>query len=186
MTSHRLANALHDMTNGDHNADQAVPSDDHSLSIEEAAQRLNLSPPTVRRRIKQGKLRAYQRTVPTGFEWRIVLDHEHPAPAGKADQPVISAMPMPAQATINGAQPLPSPDLDRLVDLVDRLQRENQQLAGQLGFVQAKLQDAEEQIRLLMAPQEPEAARPEPEPAPKDAPGPVKRAPWWKWWIGHE
>ncbi len=109
------------MTNGDHNADHAVPSADHSLSIEEAAQRLNVSPPTVRRRIKQGKLRAYQRTVPTGFEWRIILDHEDAAPSSKADQPVISAMPMPAQSAINGAQPQPSPDLDRLVDLVDRL-----------------------------------------------------------------
>ena len=164
------------MTNGDHNDDQSAANDDHSLSIEEAAQRLNLSPPTIRRRIKQGKLRAFQCTVPTGFEWRIILDHDDAAPSGKADQAVISVMPMPDQAVINGAHPVPAPDLDRLVDLVDRLQRENQQLAGQLGFVQAKLQDAEEQIRLLMAPQDERPAVPVP--APQDAPGPVK----WAWW----
>ena len=168
------------MTNGDHNADQAVPSDDHSLSIEEAAQRLNLSPPTVRRRIKQGKLRAYQRTVPTGFEWRIILDHDDAAPSSKADRSVIGAMHMPAQTAINGVQPLPSPDLDRLVDLLDRLQRENQQLSGQLGFMQAKLQDAEEQIRLLMAPKD-EIAPQEPALVPQDAPA---KLPWWRRLLG--
>ena len=52
------------------------------------------------------------------------------------------------------------------------MRRDNQQLAGQLGFVQAKLQDAEEQIRLLMAPKD--------EPAAEPAPAPVQRAPWWK------
>ena len=148
------------MTNGDHNDDQSATNDDHSLSIEEAAQRLNLSPPTIRRRIKQGKLHAFQRTVPTGFEWRIILDHEHAAPSSKADQPVISVMPMPDQAAINGAHSAPAPDLDRLVDLVDRLQRENQQLAGQVGFLQARVQEQERTIARLMAPQDPEPAPP--------------------------
>ncbi len=54
--------------------------------------------------------------------------------------------------------------------LVDNLRRENQQLAGQVGFLQAKLQDAQEenqQLRLLMAPKDapaPEATPAEPEP----------------------
>ena len=62
--------------------------------------------------------------------------------------------------------------------LVDSLRRENQQLAGQVGFLQAKLQDAQEesqQLRLLMAPKD--------EPAPPPAPEPVKR-PWWRRILG--
>ena len=68
-------------------------------------------------------------------------------------------------------------------EVVQQLQRDNaalaqrnEQLAGQLGFVQAKLQDAEEQIRLLSAPKD--------APAPAVQPEPVQRAPWWKRWIG--
>jgi hypothetical protein len=48
-----------------------------------------------------------------------------------------------------------------LVRLVDRLQRENLFLAGQVGFLQAKLQTAEETIRLLEAPRAPATAPPE-------------------------
>ncbi len=59
-------------------------------------------------------------------------------------------------------------------DELEHLRRENQQLAGQLGFTQAKLQDAQEenqQLRLLMAPKD----EPSPEP-----PAEPERRPWWK------
>jgi hypothetical protein len=53
----------------------------------------------------------------------------------------------------------------KALEFVERLQRENTELAGRVGFYQAKLQAAEEQLRLLAAPAD--------EPAPP--PGP-----WWK------
>jgi len=57
--------------------------------------------------------------------------------------------------------------------LLERAHAENQQLAGQVGFLQAKLQDAERTVALLMAPKD------EPEP-----PAEPERRPWWKRWIG--
>jgi hypothetical protein len=52
-----------------------------------------------------------------------------------------------------------------LVQLVDRLQRENLFLAGQVGFLQAKLQTAEDTIRLLQAPDDAPEDPPAPDPA---------------------
>ncbi len=58
-------------------------------------------------------------------------------------------------------------DSNKLVHLVEKLHDENRQLAGQVGFLQAKLQDAQERIKLLEAPREPE-------------PETAAKAPWWK------
>ena len=44
--------------------------------------------------------------------------------------------------------------LEPLVGLLRQVQEENRNLAGQLGFVQAQLQQAKETIRLLQAPPE--------------------------------
>ncbi len=70
------------------------------------------------------------------------------------------------------------PDVvSQALELAQRLQQENaalasrnEQLAGQVGFLQARVQDQERQIALLMAPQEPE-----PTPAPEP-----ERRPWWQ------
>ena len=43
---------------------------------------------------------------------------------------------------------------------LERLRRENQQLAGQGGCLQARVQEQERQIALLMAPQDPDPAPP--------------------------
>ncbi len=56
-------------------------------------------------------------------------------------------------------------------DELEHLRRENQQLAGQLGFTQAKLQEAERTVALLMAPKD--------EPAP-EPPAEPERRPWWR------
>ena len=66
---------------------------------------------------------------------------------------------------------VPSPPRSRVAypyehtQVVAQLQQENsglasrnEQLAGQVGFLQAKLQEAEKQIALLVAPKEPERA----------------------------
>ncbi|MDP9016100.1 MAG: hypothetical protein M3M87_05010, partial [Thermoproteota archaeon] len=58
--------------------------------------------------------------------------------------------------------------LDRLEDAVERMHRENVELAGRVGFYQAKLQEAETKIALLEAPQ----------PASRQA----HHRPWWQFW----
>jgi excisionase family DNA binding protein len=61
-------------------------------------------------------------------------------------------------------------DSNELLRLVEKLHDENSQLAGQVGFLQAKLQDAQYQIKLLEGPKEPEPER--------------SKMPWWKRLLG--
>jgi hypothetical protein len=78
-----------------------------------------------------------------------------------------------------------------LVGLVRQLQEENRNLAGQLGFVQAQLQQARETIRLLQAPP-PEAvdggggvvieAATEDLAREREAAAAEQRRPWWRFW----
>jgi excisionase family DNA binding protein len=73
-------------------ARQHQESPDHSLSIDEAAARLGVSPVTIRRRIKTGEIGAVKRPTAYGFEWRILLDSdgESTVVSTSAAQPVIS------------------------------------------------------------------------------------------------
>ena len=60
----------------------------------------------------------------------------------------------------------------KALELTDRLQRENMELAGRVGFLQAKLQTAEEQLLALAAPAPTQTAPDEPSFRPDQ--------PWWK------
>lgn len=65
----------------------------------------------------------------------------------------------------------PNAEYAALLGAYKELQQQNLQLAGRIGWLESKLQDAEEQIRLLTAEAKaPEMTEPEPE---------VKQ-PWWK------
>jgi excisionase family DNA binding protein len=124
---------------------------DSSCSVQEAAARLGLSEKTIRRRIKAGTLSAFQRPTSQGFEWRVQLDSVSDHLDGQPVQ-------VPPQVTVHvdsTEDPSPAaatePGLLKALDIVDRLQRENLELAGQVGFLQAKLQVAEQRILLLEA-----------------------------------
>ena len=185
-----------------------TPQLEGSLSVQEAAVFYGVAEKTIRRRIKAGALRAFQHQIAEGFEWRVIPEGAHrsngavqAAPEGTQSAPetgtqtthegthstIVENTPAaPSEAVILQAFETIEHIQHEHIALVEQLRRDNaalvqrnEQLAGQLGFVQAKLQDAEEQIRLLMAPQDDRPAVP----APQDAPGPVKRA-WWKRWIG--
>lgn len=60
----------------DSQARQDAGKHDKSRSIEEAARLLGCSARTIRRRIKAGSLKAFERPIPRGFEWRILLEDE--------------------------------------------------------------------------------------------------------------
>jgi hypothetical protein len=148
-----------------------------SLSIQEAALFYGVAEKTIRRRIKTGALRAVQHPIAEGFEWRVYPEGTHSG-NGTVDPPHEGPHTSPPAGT------QVDPTIAKALELIERmhadqteelerLRRENQQLAGQVGFVQAKLQDAEEQIRLLMAPKD--------EPTPATAP---ERRPWWKRLLG--
>jgi excisionase family DNA binding protein len=132
------------------------------LTIVEAATYLEISERTVRSRIKAGKLAAVQIERPQGYEWRVFPDG---LPGGiNVDPPAI-------QPSIHLDPPVSNVEASELARLLERAHAENQQLAGQVGFLQAKLQEAERTVALLMAPKD--------EPAP-ESPAEPERRPWWK------
>ncbi len=187
-----------------------------TLSVQEAAELLGVSPATIRRRIKAGELRAFQRRMPQGFEWRIYPPNHPGDPlTQKSDQHVTQLFDQVEQplnqvpstlnrdiANVHSSQPdqvaattddqlasyteqvrfVENEALIKLIELTDRLQQgnreladRNEQLAGQLGFLQAKVQSLEEQIRLLTTEKEPEATSPTPQ----------TKHPWWKRLFRH-
>jgi excisionase family DNA binding protein len=119
---------------------------DGSFTVKDAAARLGVSERTIRRRIKDRVIDAQQVPTAQGYEWRVYLD----TPAVQVDTPSTRHA-----GKLDGT---PAPELMKALEMVDRLQRENQQLAGQLGFLQARVQEQERTIARLMAPQEPESA----------------------------
>lgn len=136
---------------------------DGSVSVQEAAQVLGFSEKTIRRRIKAGTLTAHRLPTSQGYEWRVQLDagtdqplplpaaqmdgqHDHlPNDAAQVDSQKNEAKNA-TSAPLNGAS---NEALLKALDFAERLQRENMELAGRVGFLQAKLQTAEEQILAL-------------------------------------
>lgn len=163
------------------------------LSVQEAAQHYQVAPATIRRWIKTGKVQASQVDTAQGFEWRVhildqpvdLTDHDDQVPTHDQvpTQPATEYAPYTAEPdvqlpdhdqVINDDQ-VPTHDavLLRAFDTIDRLQHENLQLAGQVGFLQSELQQANEQIRLLTMDKEPES------PAESQQTAAPRRA-WWR------
>ncbi len=158
------------------------------MSVQEAAERLGLHPKTVRQRIKDGKLPAVKIDGPRGPEWRVYPDG---VPSTDRSRPLDGPSLDPPWADPTGSVELPSADAEPTVNspsiqgesavvlealrLVDSLRRDNQQLAGQVGYLQRQVLEQQETIqRLLMAPKD------EPEPAEPEPPAEPVRVSWWK------
>jgi excisionase family DNA binding protein len=141
------------------------------MSLQEAAEHLGIHPKTVRQRIKDGKLPARKFQGPRGPEWRVYpngipsTDPTLTVDSPSVDGPWTEPVPTVDSPSVQGEAAI----VLEALRLVDSLRRENEQLAGQLGFTQAKLQEAERTVALLMAPKD------EPEP-----PAEPERRPWWK------
>jgi excisionase family DNA binding protein len=168
------------------------------ISVQEAAEDLGLNEKTVRRRIHLGQIPAIKVPRPQGFEWRVYLDgipqpileaathpiHLNTIPQAlktQVDTPPVQVdmhldtppVQMDTQMGSSRVDMDSSPiqmDSNELLRLVEKLHDENSQLAGQVGFLQAKLQDAQHQIKLLEGPKEPEPER--------------SKTPWWKRLFG--
>jgi hypothetical protein len=68
---------------------------------------------------------------------------------------------------VSSRQPDHDDRLAGLVNLVDRLQRENLELGGRVGFYQGRVAELEGRLKMLAAP--------------KAEPDPPRRG-WWRWW----
>lgn len=162
------------VTNSDHSqVDNPGLQPEHTLSIDQTAAALGLSVTTVRRRIKRGDLRAIKADGPHGPEYRVILDHPD-----DSQSPTVAS----GYRRDNGRSVgTDNPSLDSLITLVKdltnqnaRLQDERAELYGRVGFLQAKLQEAEGQVKLLAAPAL--------DTAPQASESPATRAPWWQFW----
>ena len=144
----------------------------HWYTLAEAAPILGVSVDTVRRRLKRGELEARQVHTQHGPTWEVCVGMASTEPQDAA------------QGSVNGAQGHAGgtaggdagPGMVQLVALVDRLQRESRDLAGQVGYLQARVQMHEETIRALTAPQAPVDA-----PTAPETPDPTTEAPWSRW-----
>jgi excisionase family DNA binding protein len=116
------------------------------LRLTEAAAQLGVSTDTVRRRIQRGDLSARQLDTKFGPAWRVLLGSA-PVPANG-----LHGNPSPLTDGLHGGTTV-GRSVVELVALVDKLQQQNLELAGRLGFLQAELQQRDEQLKALQAPQ---------------------------------
>jgi excisionase family DNA binding protein len=142
------------------------------MSVQEAAEYLGINEKTVRRRIQLGEIPAVKVARRQGYTWRVYPDGLPP----DVSYDHVDTRPSQVDAHPRDVDP-PHVQVEtgEMVRLIEKLYADNQQLAGQVGFLQAKLQDAQEenqQLRLLMAPKD-EPAEPEP-------PAEPVRVSWWR------
>lgn len=148
-----------------------------SLTIAEAAAHFGLSESTVRRRIKDGTLAGFKQPTTQGYEWRIRLPTTVEQVGGHDEQVHGTG----DQVLTTGDQ-VPTTSSGALIEELRRLHAENVQLAGQVGFLQAKLQDAQEQVRLLTVTPVPLEA--DTLPSDQHTSNEHVHRPWWKRLLG--
>lgn len=142
--------------------DSPAVEDDGALSVDQAAAHFGVSERTIHRRIKQGQLQARKVDTPRGQVWRVYVDGSAVIDDTSAVKHDSTMHPAKAGETIE------------MVRLVDRLTRENTQLAGQVGYLQRQVQEQQETIQRLLAP-------PKDEPAEEHAaPAQPERRSWWQ------
>ncbi|HZB73045.1 MAG TPA: helix-turn-helix domain-containing protein [Acidimicrobiales bacterium] len=131
---------------------------DEWVTIAEAAKRLGLSPDRVRRRLKAGEFEARRVNSRYGLTWEIRLcdlplrDSSSPEVVPTAAPRVVTGPRVAPTLAADGAADDDGPAAVELVRLVRHQQDQLTQLAGQVGFLQAQLQQAHETIKLLQAP----------------------------------
>jgi hypothetical protein len=155
------------------------------VSVAAAARALGVGEKAIRRRILRGELAAVRVARPHGREWRVVLDPVTTRTNGPAngaiqhgDQvagPVAAALRLAEQLAgqLAHEREQAAAQLAERARRIATLEDERFHLAGQLGFYQAQLALAREQLTLLAAPNTPpdlEVALPAP------------RRPRWQFW----
>ena len=135
------------------------------LTIRQAAEKLGISPDAVRRRVKSGKLQGHTVPTPQGHEWRVVLG---------GDSHQVTAPPMQERQAVSASHQADdrSHGYD-LANIIDRLHRENLELAGRCGYLQARVQQLEGEVKALTAPD-----------PPAESSSRNENPPWWRRLLG--
>ncbi len=143
---------------------------EQGYTIAQAAKTLGVSPKTIRRHIKDGKIPHVLVQGKFGEEYRILdLPSIKVETLDTSDEEGAKAE---AESSAEGAKPEGEPsakgasqvdsntiqsgsNTDWALDLINDLQKTNLQLAGQLGAAQARIHELESQVMLLNPPREP-------------------------------
>ena len=111
--------------------------------------------------------------TPQGYEWRIrpgeVPDQVDAHLDGQMDDSTDQPDDQVVMAALALAEEVRG-DKEQMREDYQRLQQQNLELAGRCGYLQAKLEAAEQRVLALAAPQDPEPERPQ--------------APWWRRALG--
>ena len=136
-----------------------VESGTGGLTVQQAAVGAGVSERTVRRWIKEGRLAADKVPTAQGYEWRVQVPGAGcptPGPARRVDGGTAVRVPGAASGAAlpvaGRVEPPAGEALVRALALVERLQRENLELAGRVGFLQGQLQETQTQLLALAPP----------------------------------
>jgi hypothetical protein len=145
------------------------------LPLVEASQRMGMSVQTLRRRLKEGKLRSRQSTTSHGLAWQVWVSKIDHSEEGVEGQDNLDPIEESNQLTnLDGSALATLPTL-QLIQWLKELQQENRELASKLGYTQAQLEQAHEKVLMLEDP------KPELEPRLEESRAEPK--PWWlNWW----
>ncbi|MFC1925760.1 helix-turn-helix domain-containing protein [Chloroflexota bacterium] len=120
-------------------------------TIKEAAEALGLSEKTVRRRIKDGSLKAEQTKGKYGVEYRITSLDDAPSPDGGLDTDrgidIEKSLVTEKDLDIEG-----DTMLAKALDIIKALQEENARLTGQFSILQSQVLELDSRVRLLTEP----------------------------------
>ena len=130
----------------------SMDTPDQGFTIAQAAKTLGVSPKTIRRHIKDGKIPHVLVQGKFGEEYRILdlpsIKVESLDESGEERAAQAGETPVDAGAEVDSK-------ITWAVDLINDLQKTNLQLAGQLGAAQARIHELEIQVNLLTTSQEP-------------------------------
>jgi excisionase family DNA binding protein len=168
------------MHDAEHDATHATQQGETWATLAEAASFLGCSVDTVRRRIRRGELHAMRDAGRHGPTWRVLLS------ATPSVLPTVGTTPS-STPSVNGSMPSTTSSIGddtaallEALRLLDASRQENRDLAGQVGYLHARVQLQEETLRALQAPQQPMDA-----PTAPKSPDPTTgepSVPWWRRW----
>jgi excisionase family DNA binding protein len=155
-----------------------------TLTIKEAADHFGVSERTIRRRIAAGELRATRAPMAQGYQVFVQVDNLDTTP----DQVDTGSVNVDTPHDHLDSSELDVPVMAVVMEELDRVHAENRrlhdqtiQLAGQVGFLQAQLQQSQEQVKLLTDTQH---AQDPPAPDPNDPEATQQHIPWWRRLLG--
>ncbi len=102
----------------------------NSLTIKEAARVLGISQNSVRAKLKSGALSGCKVKGPTGEQWRVELTK-------------------PTKEVTKTIEPAQNMEVLRLLEIIEKQNHRLEAASGQIGYLQAQLENSQDTIRLL-------------------------------------